>query len=1019
MIVDELITLLKFDVDGMSNAEAFDTVLSSIEERSKEIVLGLTGVIASVGFFADRVSKAVAENYEWAKSNGVAADSYQRFEHAAAIVGGSLDDMKGDLEGWVRSAKASGQTLEEVFLRETDSIKGMTTEQSHALLKARGYSDTSIKLIQQGEGKLKEFLAQAQVIPEENLKAAEDYAKTWREVSSQVTQLMTSAVASALPALKGVLETIRAFVERNKELVKSTVAAFFKSVAIAVKILFMALSPLIRGIELLLKIFDLATFGIGKYIIIIGALTAAFIALGVAATIKAARGIASLMGNISKMVGIAGKAIGYLAEMTLNIAANGVKQTFLNSQLAIGVKLWWLEFKARMANLGAQLKNLAYATKELLANTIGNTMLANRIGLWWLDTKARIANMLAGAKATITTWAQIAAQKAQILVTTLQTTTLGGLIAAIGTYIASVFSAIAAGIKWAITMTAKMIPAMAAGIASAASFAATLASSLIATLSAAIPALIGFASTFFAAIIPAFVAATAATWAWTAALLANPVTWIVLAVVAAVAALGAAIYAIIKYWDDIVAAVKSCFDWVVNLFGWMKNGESTMAKIMKWLVMFVAPLSAIYFYWDEIVAAIDWCWQKIKAFFSWWWSSTVKFWSGVWNKITGFASKIWGIFVGAITKLWNYIKGIATKLWNFLPAGVQNFLKGVYSKVTGMVKNIWNKITSVFSKIGSFFAKPFKDIWKSATGVIDKVWNSIKGFCSKVSETVKQAFLKPINFILGLLTSAINFAIDGINVIIRGLNKLPGVDIPEIDHVDLRIKDKKEEDKKEEEREQPATLSQQEQPTTAPTVQEPIVEQSTMSQEQPKQQLARQTSLPPVEEKDSQYWQRKYDSLVALRDQRPSEDRSARMKEEGVGQDSAAAWNAILASVAANKTQALQREMYAPQSSSGVRLYDPRVQQSTGSQEPGQSGVDRLARILDSAAPANSVAVPTAGVATATPGQVTNNNQRSASYVDQRNITINTNATSGPAIANHLRGTNDMMSSGIGMAGAY
>lgn len=782
MIVDELITLLKFDVGGMAKAEAFDKILSNIEGRSKEIVLGLTGVITSVGYFADRVSKSVAQNYEWAKSNGVVADSYQRLEHAATIVGGSLDDMKSDLEDWVRSAKASGQTLEEVFLRETDNIKGMTAEQSRALLKARGYSDTSIKLIQQGEGKLKEFLAEAQVIPEGNLKAAEDYAKTWREVSSQVSQLMTSAVASALPALRDVLEIIRTFVQKNKELVKSTVTTFFKSVAIAVKILFLALSPLVRGIVFLLKLFDLATFGIGKYVVIIGTLTAAFIALGIAATIKAAKGIVFLMHTISMMITVA--------------------------------------------------------------------------------------------------------------------------------------------------------------------------------------------STFFTVIIPALVEVTAATWAWTAALLANPATWIVLAIAAAVAALGAAIYAIIKYWD-------------------------------------------------EIVAAIDWCWQKIKTFFSWWWSSTVKFWSGAWNKITGFASKIWGIFVEAITKLWNYINGVSAKLWNLLPVGVQNFLKGVYSKTTGVVKNIWNKITSVFSKIGLFFAKPLKDIWKSTTGVIDKIWSSIKGLCSKISETVKQAFLKPIDFVLGLLTSAINSAIDGINAIIRGLNELPGVDIPEIGHVDLRIKDKKEEDKKEEDKEKTATLSQQEKPATVPTVQESIIEQSTMSQEQPKQQLARQTSLPPIEEKDSQYWQRKYDSLVALRDQRSSEDRSARMREEGIGQDSAAAWNAKLASVAANKTQALQREMYAPQNSSGVRLYDPRVQQSAGSQKPGQSGVDRLARILDNAAPANLVAVPATGVATATPGQVTNNNQRSASYVDQRNITINTNATSGPAIANHLRGTNDMMSSGIGMAGAY
>lgn len=45
----------------------------------------------------------------------------------------------------------------------------------------------------------------------------------------------------------------------------------------------------------------------------------------------------------------------------------------------------------------------------------------------------------------------------------------------------------------------------------------------------------------------------ASTWAWTAALLANPVTWIVIALVAAIALC-------IYYWDDLKAAAISAWD---------------------------------------------------------------------------------------------------------------------------------------------------------------------------------------------------------------------------------------------------------------------------------------------------------------------------------------------------------------------------------------------------------------------------------------------------------------------------
>lgn len=60
---------------------------------------------------------------------------------------------------------------------------------------------------------------------------------------------------------------------------------------------------------------------------------------------------------------------------------------------------------------------------------------------------------------------------------------------------------------------------------------------------------------------------SAATWSWTAALLANPITW----VVSAVLALGAALYFTIKYWDNIKKAVDDFSNTGIGAFLGMIN----------------------------------------------------------------------------------------------------------------------------------------------------------------------------------------------------------------------------------------------------------------------------------------------------------------------------------------------------------------------------------------------------------------------------------------------------------------
>jgi TP901 family phage tail tape measure protein len=68
----------------------------------------------------------------------------------------------------------------------------------------------------------------------------------------------------------------------------------------------------------------------------------------------------------------------------------------------------------------------------------------------------------------------------------------------------------------------------------------------------AIPTLLSFGATLFSTVLPALASAAAGAWAFAAALLANPITWIVLAIAAAA-------ILIYVYWDEIVAYFDGVF----------------------------------------------------------------------------------------------------------------------------------------------------------------------------------------------------------------------------------------------------------------------------------------------------------------------------------------------------------------------------------------------------------------------------------------------------------------------------
>lgn len=128
--------------------------------------------------------------------------------------------------------------------------------------------------------------------------------------------------------------------------------------------------------------------------------------------------------------------------------------------------------------------------------------------------------------------------------------------------------------------------------------------------------------------------AASAVWAFTVALLANPITWVVLGIMALIGA----IYLCVKYWDVLKAAFSTVVDFMARHWQWLLAGMLGPVGI---------AVKLIIDYWDYIVEAVFWCFEKIKGF----WTGLLDFGKaivqGLFSWIIG---KIEGI-LGFLTKI--------------------------------------------------------------------------------------------------------------------------------------------------------------------------------------------------------------------------------------------------------------------------------------------------------------------------------------------------------------------------------
>ncbi len=259
------------------------------------------------------------------------------------------------------------------------------------------------------------------------------------------------------------------------------------------------------------------------------------------------------------------------------------------------------------------------------------------------------------------------------------------------------------------------------------------------------PIFVGLGAAILTGLAPAIWGAVTATWAWTTALLANPITWLVLGIgtlVAGIVWLATQTTFFSDLWTNVTTWLGEAWQWLWDSV--LSPVFTAIGEVFSWIynTIILPIVTGIMVYIGLWAAVITWLWQSIVspvlgaigAAFNWIWQNVI---SPVVNFISA-GIQAWGAVIAwlwgnAISPALNAIGAGFNWVWRTIISPVVNF-------ISGAIRNVGNTVRSVFGGIGSFIGSAFQ-----------AALNVVRG---------------PINGIIGLVNSAI-----------RGLNSL-SVTIP-------------------------------------------------------------------------------------------------------------------------------------------------------------------------------------------------------------------------------------------------
>lgn len=335
----------------------------------------------------------------------------------------------------------------------------------------------------------------------------------------------------------------------------------------------------------------------------------------------------------------------------------------------------------------------------------------------------------------------------------------------------------------------------------------------------------------------AMAAATKGVWQFTASLLANPITWIVIAVVALAAALFLLykknktfrkfvdnLWQILqKVWDKILGFFRSLPGYFVTAYHavrdalgaaieWIKNAWGSIVDFFK--AVGSAIVDAFIWLKDKIVDIATTVWDKVTGFFKAVGGAIADAFTAVVNWFKELPGKIWdaltdagnavGDFVSRVPYLIGYMIGavigstakffvdvakgfwdVATTVWNAIFWAFTNIPKMIGDALVAAVKWVWNFTQDVVRAFNEWTVKVAKAIWdwagnvyEAITDFVVKIGTALFNFFTEMPPKVWGWLVKVYGafqqWISNMILAAIRFGVDVIEAIVGFFQKLPG-----------------------------------------------------------------------------------------------------------------------------------------------------------------------------------------------------------------------------------------------------
>ncbi len=302
---------------------------------------------------------------------------------------------------------------------------------------------------------------------------------------------------------------------------------------------------------------------------------------------------------------------------------------------------------------------------------------------------------------------------------------------------------------------------------------------------------LGVVAAALTALTIATVAQTVAQWALNSAILANPLTWIIVGIVAAIAAVVAIIIVVIEYWDQIVAAVKSAcsavvsalqaaWDWVAGIFSsiagwvnanviqpvvnffiglWTKLQEiwNTICNVIQVAFMLIGSIISAAV--DIITLPFQFIWENCKeyVFAAWEWISEKV--STAIDTVSGIISTVMEAIRTTFSTIWEGIKNVVATVWDWISDkvstavnAVSNVVSSVFNGIKSTATSIWNGIKSAISTVVNGIKSTVTSVFESVKSTATSVWNGIKSAITTPIEAAKEKVKGVIDAIKGFFS---------------------------------------------------------------------------------------------------------------------------------------------------------------------------------------------------------------------------------------------------------------------------